>query len=140
MDVQGRTSAGEARATARSFCQRSHVVAQKRGSMSSSSSSAFWAYLPAFIAVAETQHLRKAAQAIHVSPSALSRTIAMLEYRIGYSLFERSGRRLRLTPRGERLLRALRRSMTLLEETLMAAHAAPLEAAHAHMLNTSAVG
>jgi DNA-binding transcriptional LysR family regulator len=43
-----------------------------------------------------------------------------LEYRIGYSLFERPGRRFRLTTRGHRLLRALRRSMLLLDDAFNA--------------------
>jgi LysR family glycine cleavage system transcriptional activator len=108
--------------------------------MSSSSSTAFWSYLPAFIAVAETEHLRKAAQTLHVSPSALSRTIAILEHRIGYSLFERAGRRLRLTSRGERLLRVLRRSTLMLDETLDAAGVTQHEVVQARVVKSSALG
>jgi DNA-binding transcriptional LysR family regulator len=88
--------------------------------MASRSSSAFWNYLPGFVAVARTQHLRKGAQALRVSPSALSRTIALLEYHIGYRLFERYGRRLELTARGEQLLDALLQSMVLLDDTFPA--------------------
>jgi LysR family transcriptional regulator, glycine cleavage system transcriptional activator len=105
--------------------------------MSSNSSTAFWNYLPAFIAVAETQHLRKAAQAIHVSPSALSRTITILEHRIGYSLFERSGRRLRLTARGEQLLRVLHHSVSMLDEALITS---PLQAPSTHTVKSSVMG
>lgn len=108
--------------------------------MLSSSPSAFWSYLPAFIAVAETEHLRKAAQALHVSPSALSRTITTLEQRIGYSLFERSGRRLRLTARGERLMRVLRDGMLVLDETLTAPRATELALLHAQESKSSALG
>jgi DNA-binding transcriptional LysR family regulator len=78
--------------------------------------SSFWNYLPAFIAVAEAGHLRNAARRMRVSPSALSRTIALLEHRIGYHLFERTNRRLRLTSAGERLLLALREGLLLLDD------------------------
>ena len=43
----------------------------------------FWSWLPAFSAVAETQHLPSAALKLHVSPSALSRTIRLLEDDLG---------------------------------------------------------
>ena len=80
--------------------------------------SAFWNYLPAFIAVAEMEHLRAAAQAIRVSPSALSRSIGILEYRLGYPLFERSNRGLRLTAEGAHLLSVVREGMRLVDENL----------------------
>ena len=38
-----------------------------------------WNWLPAFRAVAETGNLRLAAERLHVSPSALSRTVRLLE-------------------------------------------------------------
>jgi LysR family glycine cleavage system transcriptional activator len=108
--------------------------------MSSSGATAFWRYLPAFMAVAESEHLRKAAQALHISPSALSRTITMLEHRIGYSLFERAGRRLRLTPQGEQLVQVLRRSMLTLDETLNTSGTAEWDLAHSQAARSSALG
>ncbi len=79
---------------------------------------AFWAWLPAFRAVAETEHLPTASQAFHVTPSALSRTVRMLEEELGRTLFERKGRQLRLGPAGHILLRAVRDAMRRVDEGL----------------------
>ncbi len=56
-------------------------------------------------AIAEEGTLARAAQRRHVSQSALSHQIRELEDRLGQELLTRSGRRLRFTPAGERLLR-----------------------------------
>jgi DNA-binding transcriptional LysR family regulator len=77
-----------------------------------------WPYLPAFLAVAETQHLRRAARELHVSPSALSRSIRLLEERIGHPLFERHGRKLQLTAVGHHILEIVRESVRLVNEVL----------------------
>ena len=53
-----------------------------------------------FWRVAEEGHLTRAAQALHVSQSALSAQIRQLEARLGEPLFERTGRRLTLTATG----------------------------------------
>lgn len=70
-----------------------------------------WSWLPAFRAVAETQHLPTASTELDVSASALSRTIRLLETDLGRSLFERQGRRIVLNEAGERLLVAVRDAM-----------------------------
>ncbi len=80
---------------------------------------AFWSYLPACLAVAEMQHVRKAAQQLHISPSALSRTITLLEHRLGYPLFDRSGRRIQLNAAGEALLAAVRRGIELVDQVVL---------------------
>lgn len=80
-----------------------------------------WNWLPAFRAVAETEHLPTASEMLHVTPSALSRSIKQLEGELGQQLFRRVGRRLELSPAGEELLRALRESMTRLDRGLNAA-------------------
>lgn len=80
-----------------------------------------WNWLPAFRAVAETEHLPTASERLHVTPSALSRSIKQLEQELGRPLFRRVGRRLELSPSGEELLRALRESMSRLEKGLSAA-------------------
>ncbi len=56
--------------------------------------------LQAFIALANTLHFSKAASAIHLSPSALSRMIMRLETELQVTLIERSSRQLRLTDEG----------------------------------------
>lgn len=70
-----------------------------------------WSWLPAFRAVAESEHLPTAARRLGVSPSALSRSISLLEAELGRPLFARTGRNLVLTPEGVSLLDALRTSM-----------------------------
>ncbi len=67
-----------------------------------------WNWLPAFRAVAETNHLPTAAERLHVSPSALSRTIKLLEEAVGSPLFDRVGRGIELNARGQALLMATR--------------------------------
>ncbi len=77
-----------------------------------------WQWLPVFKVVAETQHLPTAAKQLHVSASAISRTIRLIEEALGQELFVRSSRRLILNGAGERLLAATRRSTNSLEQGL----------------------
>lgn len=70
-----------------------------------------WNWLPTFRAVAETEHVRQAAERLHTSPSALSRTIKLLEDELGQPLFDRVGRQLRVNAAGQTLLHAVRDSM-----------------------------
>lgn len=77
-----------------------------------------WPYLPVFRVVAETQHLPTAARRLHVSASALSRTIRLVEEGLGEELFVRSSRKIVLNAAGERLLAAVRRTMGGLERSL----------------------
>jgi len=57
-----------------------------------------------FIAVAETEHVGKAAARLHISQSPLSRQIRQLEDLVGVRLFDRERRRIRITPAGRWLL------------------------------------
>ncbi len=77
-----------------------------------------WSWLPAFRAVAEAEHLPTASKALGVSPSALSRTIRLLEEDLGESLFDRVGRNLRLNAAGQELLTAVRASMRQVDDVL----------------------
>lgn len=77
-----------------------------------------WNWLPAFRAVGETEHLPTAAKALHVSPSALSRSVRLLEQRLGCALFERRARSLLLTPKGRQFLGALRTVMRQLDDAV----------------------
>jgi DNA-binding transcriptional LysR family regulator len=70
--------------------------------------SRIWPWLPAFRAIAESEHLPTAARRLHVVPSALSRTLRLLEEALGERLFTRAGRRLALNARGRALLEAVR--------------------------------
>ncbi|GGF76624.1 LysR substrate-binding domain-containing protein [Alteromonas lipolytica] len=60
--------------------------------------------LRAFEAAGRHSHIRRAAQELHVSHSALSRHIRQLEERLGSHLFHREGNGIQLTPTGRRLL------------------------------------
>jgi LysR family positive regulator for ilvC len=66
-----------------------------------------------FVELARTLHFGRAAQACHLSPSALSRSVQRLESELGTPLFEREHHKVTLTAAGE----AFRRhAMTVLEE------------------------
>lgn len=60
--------------------------------------------LEAFSEVAKTGNFRAAAQTLHVSQPALSRTIRLIEERIGVRLFDRDTRHVDITPAGLELL------------------------------------
>src|ERR1700745_4251146 len=60
--------------------------------------------LRTFVTVADLGTVSKAALRLNISQSALSRQIADFEYECGFRLFDRIGRRLFLTTRGEQLL------------------------------------
>lgn len=79
-----------------------------------------WNWLPTFRAVAEMEHVSRAAAALGVSPSAASRMIGLLEEDIGQPLFTRTGRRVRLNAAGDRLLAATRHAMRQVDESLAA--------------------
>jgi LysR family transcriptional activator of nhaA len=57
-------------------------------------------HLHAFWSVAKEGHLTRAAERLHVSPSALSTQIRQIEQSLGQALFERQARALRLTEAG----------------------------------------
>ena len=60
--------------------------------------------LEAFVQVAKTVNFRAAAQALHVSQPALSRTIRIIEEAIDARLFDRDTRHVEITPAGRALL------------------------------------
>lgn len=77
-----------------------------------------WSWLPAFRAVAELEHLPSAAEELHVSASALSRSVRMLEEAAGVQLFERQGRRIMLNDAGREFLVVVRSAMRMLDDGL----------------------
>jgi DNA-binding transcriptional LysR family regulator len=80
----------------------------------------FWNWIPAFRAVAETEHLPTASKLLQVSPSALSRSVHLIEKNLGTSLFKREGRRIRLTHAGEKFLSTVRDAIRLVDDGLSA--------------------
>ena len=61
-------------------------------------------HLRYFWVVAHRRNLTRAAEALHVSPSALSIQLRQLEERLGHRLFERRNRQLVLTEAGRVVL------------------------------------
>jgi LysR family transcriptional regulator, glycine cleavage system transcriptional activator len=80
--------------------------------------------LAAFRAVAELQNLRAAAEVLHLTHSAVSQQIRVLEERLGFEVFERRGRRVVLNPAGQALLRSVQGALAQLDDGVQAAAAA----------------
>lgn len=70
----------------------------------------------AFVAIAESGGMTSAARQLNLTQGAVSQQIKRLEDLLGKQLFEREGRRLRLTADGERLLLHARRLIALNDE------------------------
>lgn len=64
-----------------------------------------------FIEAAKREHITKAAEALHVAQSAISRQITLLEEELGVSLFTRRGRNIQLTLMGKIFLEHAKRGM-----------------------------
>jgi DNA-binding transcriptional LysR family regulator len=87
---------------------------------------AIWNWLPAFRAVAESQHLPTASKILNVTPGALSRSIRQLEDAVGHELFNRVGRNLVLNTAGARLLVAINEATSTLDGALASIIKEPL--------------
>ena len=73
-------------------------------------------HLRYFLAVAEAAHFTRAATKLHVTQPTLSHQIRQLEGQLNLALFDRIGRRVKLTAAGEVLLPHARRVLRELEE------------------------
>jgi DNA-binding transcriptional LysR family regulator len=69
-------------------------------------------------AIADTGSFTAAGEKLHVSQSAISRQILLLEEELGEAVFHRIGRRIRITPAGESLLQLSHRVFQDLQDTV----------------------
>jgi DNA-binding transcriptional LysR family regulator len=81
-------------------------------------------HLRYFVAVAEEENVSRAALKLHVSQPGLSRQIRDLEDEIGFQLFERSAKALRLTAAGKTFLTEARDVLQHAEDAVKKARAA----------------
>jgi DNA-binding transcriptional LysR family regulator len=77
-----------------------------------------------FLTLAEELHFGRTAERLHVSGALVSQTIKKLERRIGAPLFERTSRRVALTPIGQRLHEDLQPAYQRIQEAVRRAIAA----------------
>jgi LysR family transcriptional regulator, glycine cleavage system transcriptional activator len=85
--------------------------------------------LPTFRVVARLQNLRAAALQLHLTHSAVSQQIKLLEEQLGVPLFDRRGRSLVLNAAGAALQRAVEPALDQLADGVLAAQAATAGAA-----------
>lgn len=76
--------------------------------------------LRSFVAIIDTGSMLQATERVFLTQSALSLQMRRLEDLVRQPLFNRQGRRLRLTPAGERLLRTARDILALNDQVLAA--------------------
>jgi DNA-binding transcriptional ArsR family regulator len=69
------------------------------------------AALRAFEAASRHENFSRAADEIHLTHGAISHQVRALEEELGVELFVRNGKRIRITPDGERFASAIRRSL-----------------------------
>jgi DNA-binding transcriptional LysR family regulator len=74
-----------------------------------------------FVAVAEREHFGQAAESLHIVQAAVSKQVARLERELGLTLFDRSHRRVRLTPDGQAFLPHARRALRGIDRAAAAA-------------------
>lgn len=71
-----------------------------------------------FVATAREGQVTRAAKSLHIEQPPLSRQLKLIEEELGVQLFDRSGKRLKLTPAGERLRQMAELLIVQLDETI----------------------
>lgn len=77
---------------------------------------AFLHVLPTFVIAARLENLRATAQQVHLTHGAVSQQIQLLEQAVGYPLFERRGRGVRLNAAGKEMLAAVEPALQALQQ------------------------
>src|ERR687895_398038 len=93
-------------------------------------------FLRTFVSVADAGSIARAGTQLNLSQPAASRQILALESELGVRLFDRIGRRYRLTSEGEDLLRQSRH--LLMEADVLNARARALKGGHTGILRVGA--
>src|SRR5205085_3991040 len=75
-------------------------------------------HLRYFLAVADELNFSRAAKSLHIAQPALSSQIRAFETQLGCRLFERTTRRVELTPSGEMLLEDAREIVSRADQTV----------------------
>lgn len=83
-----------------------------------------WARLQTFVAVYETGSVRSAAEGLHVTPPAVSTTMAALESALGVTLFDKAGRGIAPTDAADIFVGYARKLLGLVTEAAAAVHEA----------------
>lgn len=79
-----------------------------------------WSWLLAFLAVADAGSVAGASRQLGLTPAAVSRTLRLLEDRLGQQLFNRVGRSLALNAQGARLQASVRSACDSVDRGLLA--------------------
>lgn len=77
------------------------------------------------VTLAEERHFRKAAERHYIAPQAFGRHVRALEKEVGTRLFDRTSRRVDLTPAGARLVEHAREVLARVDELAAVVRAAP---------------
>lgn len=83
-----------------------------------------------FVAVAEEEHVTRAAERLHVSQPPVSRQLRALEDELGLDLFERRGRRVMLTEFGRHFASRAREILARVDDAVAEASAHKLALGH----------